>query len=137
VAAAVLATVHRTRGRRAAVVPVAATLLASAVANGPLKHAVRRARPDRTVVPPQRRTGEREDTPSFPSSHAATAFAFASATTVLVPPLAIVTLPAAVAVSASRVVVGDHYPMDVVVGALLGVAVGGGASRATERRGWV
>ena len=60
---------------------------------------------------------------SFPSGHAATAFAGAVALGVLtrraVPALFVLAL----AIAYSRVYVGVHYPVDVLAGALLGSAV--------------
>lgn len=62
--------------------------------------------------------------PSFPSGHSATAFAAATAVAVLSPRLRPVALGIAVAVALSRVYLRVHFPLDVVAGALVGVAVG-------------
>jgi undecaprenyl-diphosphatase len=62
--------------------------------------------------------------PGFPSDHATAAFAIG---TVLLLVLGARTLPvllAAVALAISRVLVGIHYPGDVIAGALLGAAAG-------------
>lgn len=61
---------------------------------------------------------------SFPSSHTATAFAAAITLGVVLgpAPLAILVVWAA-AVGISRVYVGAHYPLDVLMGAILGASV--------------
>jgi undecaprenyl-diphosphatase len=61
---------------------------------------------------------------SFPSGHAATSFACATALSVLAPRLAPAFVVLACAIGYSRVYVGVHYPLDVVGGAVLGVLVG-------------
>ena len=60
---------------------------------------------------------------SFPSGHATTAFATAVLLTLWYPRWAGVWLGLAVLVGLSRVVLGSHFPSDVLVGALLGSAV--------------
>ena len=61
---------------------------------------------------------------SFPSGHAATAFAAATAVAMLRPRLRVAALVLAALVAASRVVLGVHYPLDVLAGSLAGAAVG-------------
>jgi undecaprenyl-diphosphatase len=58
--------------------------------------------------------------PSFPSDHAAAAFAIAVAVLAFSRRLGAVMLGLAVAVSLSRVALGAHYPSDVAAGALVG-----------------
>lgn len=61
---------------------------------------------------------------SFPSGHTATAFAVATALYsegIFLGPLAFVT---AGGIGASRVYLGAHYPLDVLMGATLGIVVG-------------
>lgn len=60
---------------------------------------------------------------SFPSSHATLAFALATAVLFFNRPLGILMLILAALVAWGRIYVGVHYPMDVLAGALLGVAV--------------
>jgi undecaprenyl-diphosphatase len=61
---------------------------------------------------------------SMPSGHAATSFAGAVILTYLLPRAAPLFFLLAAAIAFSRVYVGVHYVSDVVVGALLGTAVG-------------
>ena len=61
---------------------------------------------------------------SFPSNHAINTAAVAAFLQVLYPRSGWVTWPILGLVGLARVYVGAHYPSDVVVGALLGVAVG-------------
>jgi undecaprenyl-diphosphatase len=59
---------------------------------------------------------------SFPSAHAATAFAGATMLSHFVPRAAPALYVLAAAIAYSRLYVGAHYPLDVIVGALIGVA---------------
>lgn len=71
---------------------------------------------------------------SFPSGHAAGAFAFAAFVSVRAPRWAAPALLWAALVAWSRCVLGVHYPTDVVAGALLGSAVGLAFARASLPR---
>ena len=57
---------------------------------------------------------------SFPSGHTLHAVTFTAIAISYVPQLAIVLVPFALLVAASRVVLGLHYPTDVLAGAVLG-----------------
>lgn len=65
---------------------------------------------------------------SFPSGHAATAFAAAVAVGIVHPRLRWPLLGLAALVALSRVYLGVHYVLDVLAGAALGVAVGAAAA---------
>ena len=61
---------------------------------------------------------------SFPSGHTLHAVAFAWQACAAFPELGFFVVPLAMAIAASRVVLGLHYPTDVLVGALLGAISG-------------
>jgi membrane-associated phospholipid phosphatase len=123
-AATVLAATGGTRGRRAAITGVASLAVSSAIVNLGLKPLGRRRRPDRAVagVPIARHVTMPLST-SFPSGHAASAFAFASGVGASLPIAGMPLRALAALVAYSRVHTGVHYPADVVVGAVLGGAV--------------
>jgi undecaprenyl-diphosphatase len=62
-------------------------------------------------------------TSSFPSGHALSSFACAFVLTRLAPRLAAPAFALAALIAMSRVYVGVHYPLDILVGAVLGVVV--------------
>jgi undecaprenyl-diphosphatase len=61
---------------------------------------------------------------SFPSGHTLNAVSFALQVSIHFPQLAWVLVPLALTIAASRVVLGLHYPTDVLAGAVLGTALG-------------
>jgi membrane-associated phospholipid phosphatase len=69
---------------------------------------------------------------SFPSGHAATAFAAAVAIGLVHPRLRKPLLALAAVVALSRVYLGVHYVLDVLAGTVLGIAVGFAAARAVR-----
>lgn len=60
---------------------------------------------------------------SFPSGHTLHAVAFTWVALAYAPALAIVLIPFALSVAASRVVLGLHYPSDVLAATVIGVAL--------------
>ncbi|MFJ4965158.1 Diacylglycerol kinase [Streptomyces sp. ADI96-02] len=109
------------RSRRAALRGVASLAVASAAINTVGKGAVRRERPILDLVPMVRQLKRQPVTTSFPSGHAASAAAFATGVALESKGWGAVVAPVAVAVAASRVYTGVHYPSDVLAGAALGV----------------
>jgi membrane-associated phospholipid phosphatase len=114
--AAVVAAVGGRRGRRAALEGVVAIAVTSATVNLGLKPIARRRRPDRAQ--PALFEGRHVPMPrsaSFPSGHAASAFAFAYA------------------VAYSRVHTGVHYPGDVVIGSVAGAGTAAMVAAVADR----
>ena len=68
-------------------------------------------------------TGKPLDKFSFPSGHTLHAVVFSTVVLSYFPHLAIVVLPFTIMVGLSRVVLGLHYPSDVIAGALLGFTI--------------
>ena len=122
------------RPRRAAAVGLGALALTSAVVNVAMKPVVRRGRPVpggtvRTHV--VRMPGSS----SYPSGHAASAFAFSTAVGGAFPQADTALRLAASVVAYSRVHTGVHYPGDVIVGGLVGAGIGSLARHAAHRAG--
>ena len=115
----VVAVVDGQRGRRAAVRCLATVGVASVVADVVAKRAVRRQRPEDASVP-QDRVARRPTSSSFPSSHTASAVAFAAAFAREYPIFGMPINALAAAVGYSRVHTGVHYASDVMAGAVLG-----------------
>jgi undecaprenyl-diphosphatase len=88
-----------------------------------LKTAFDRARPP-LADPALDPVGTVPGSASFPSGHAATAFAAAVAVGVLFPRLRRPLLLLAALIAVSRVYLGVHFATDVLVGSLLGAAIG-------------
>lgn len=135
VTAGVVAAVGGERGRRAAAQAVLAIGLASATSNLALKSLARRRRPGASAeeqVVASRRV-RRPDSPSFPSGHSASAFAFASSMGESVPALWIPLHLTAGLVAYARVHTGVHYPSDVAAGALVGALSGWTVRRLAAR----
>jgi membrane-associated phospholipid phosphatase len=133
--AAVMAAVGDGPGRRAAADGLASIGLASATVNLVLKPLGGRRRPNRDTnnVPVARQVDMPQST-SFPSGHAASAFAFANGASYAVPALGLPLNAAATIVAYSRVHTGVHYPADVIVGSVTGAALAPLA--VALRRGW-
>lgn len=120
-------------GRRAAVVGVTAVGVNSFVVNVPLKLIASRPRPDRHGADDSSEQHVRMPaSASFPSGHSASAFAFATAVAAFRPELGLGLRGLAAVVAYSRIHCGVHYPGDVVVGALVGIAIGEGTALAAR-----
>jgi decaprenylphosphoryl-5-phosphoribose phosphatase len=85
-----------------------------------MKLIVRRPRPVLEGLPP---LGGAPSSLSFPSAHATSSFAVATAMT-RVEPLGALAFVLAFALALGRPYLGMHYPSDVVAGAILGVVLG-------------
>ena len=119
--AAAMALLGGRRGRRAAFEGLLAIGATSATVNLGIKPLARRGRPARAEPAPFRaRYVPMPESTSFPSGHAASAFAFAYAVARHLPRLAVPIGLLAGGVAHSRVHTGVHYPSDVVIGAILG-----------------
>lgn len=119
---ALLAALCGRRGRRAARRGVLAIALTSTIVNAPLKLLLRRGRPPQNLSARRPNLLRTPTSFSFPSGHAASAFAFATSVAAEFPPAAVPAFVAAGTVSYSRMHVGVHFPADVAIGAGLGVA---------------
>ncbi|HEY9417090.1 MAG TPA: diacylglycerol kinase family protein [Pseudonocardia sp.] len=115
--------------RRAALRGIISVGGASFLANVVLKTMLPRRRPAAELLPEQRRLVRRPTSSSFPSGHAASAAAFATAVAMESPRSALVVGPLAATVAYSRVHTGVHWSSDVLAGA----AVGSGVAMATRR----
>jgi undecaprenyl-diphosphatase len=96
-----------------------------------LKHVFLRPRPLASVAEAQALV-DRAASSSFPSNHATNAFALAALFAIYYPGLAIPFFTVAALVGYSRVYLGDHYPLDVLAGAVLGTTLGLAAGKASQ-----
>jgi membrane-associated phospholipid phosphatase len=133
--AAALAAADGPRGRRAAVNGLASVMVTSALVNLLLKPLSDRRRPDRRshLVPAARRVAMPGST-SFPSGHAASAFAFATGVAIGLPQTGIPLTAMAALVAYSRVHTGVHYPSDTIAGSVIGAGLAPTVVAALEHR---
>lgn len=131
-AAALLASTRGVPGRLAAGAGLASVGATSAIVNLVIKPLGRRGRPDPEAVSLARRV-PMPRSGSFPSGHAAAAFAFATGVGRILPREAVPLRVLAALVAYSRVHTGVHYPGDVVAGSLLGGAIAQLTTHAIER----
>src|SRR5690242_12619243 len=121
-------------GRRAAVRGTAAIGVTSPLVNLAVKSAWSRRRPDRADAGvPVGRNVRMPTSTSFPSGHAASGFAFATAVGRDEPWLGMALGFLAAAVAYSRVHTGVHYPGDALVGSLLGAGIGQAVAGSIDR----
>jgi len=105
-----------------------------------VKHGVGRARPS---LMPQLGAYHfdflsiRASLASFPSGHATTAFAAATALALFVPVWGVPLFAGATLIAASRIAIGAHYLSDVIAGSLLGISCAILIARWFARRGLV
>jgi undecaprenyl-diphosphatase len=123
------------RGRRGVIGLVVLALTVAAadqLSSHIIKPLVHRARPS-AALPDARPIFGIRGTNSFPSTHAVNFFAAAPVVSAVFPEGIMAAYAVAGAVSLSRVYVGDHYPSDVVAGAVLGLWLGLLGRRAYRR----
>jgi undecaprenyl-diphosphatase len=111
------------KGRRAGIAMTVASLGTTYLVQRLVKPVFRRRRPhagrDNSAV-----VGIRTTDPSFPSGHAASSFAAATATAVFYPAVAPLVYALAAGVALSRVHLGHHFPSDTIVGGVVGIGLG-------------
>jgi diacylglycerol kinase family enzyme/membrane-associated phospholipid phosphatase len=117
--------------RRAAMRGVVAIGGASLLTNAVAKPLLPRRRPAADALPNWRTLPDPPTSSSFPSGHAASAAAFATAVAMESPVAGLVVAPLAATVAYSRIHTGVHWTSDVVGGAALG-----GAIALATRRWW-
>jgi membrane-associated phospholipid phosphatase len=123
------------QGRRAAVRGLMAVGATSIFINAGAKNLFPRRRPS----PSGTTKGANVRMPtssSFPSGHAASAFAFATAASADLPQVSLPLYGLATIVGYSRVHTGVHYPSDVLTGSVLGSVIGTVVPAMIGRRPW-
>jgi undecaprenyl-diphosphatase len=101
---------------------VLAADVVGALSSRELRELIDRPRPSMRYASPHTLVRAPTD-PSFPSGHTTVAFACAAVLAYFKPRLAVPLFLLAAAIGFSRVYVGVHYPLDVVGGAALGLAI--------------
>lgn len=132
--AAAMAILGGPGGRRAARKGLVSLGIASGFANLVAKPLTTRRRPARKEAEElARRHVPMPRSTSFPSGHAASAFAFATGAAAAQPILSAPLRALATLVGYSRVHTGVHYPADVLAGAFIGVSAAELAGRLLDR----
>jgi diacylglycerol kinase family enzyme/membrane-associated phospholipid phosphatase len=122
-AAVLVAALDPAHDWRSMLVVVAVMWLVELTVNFPIKAAFRRTRPFRALTDADVRVARLPRDWSFPSGHSATAFAGAFLLSVALPILSPLLFAWAALVAFTRVYLGVHYPVDVVLGAAVGVGL--------------
>lgn len=125
--AAGLAVIGRKRGIIAVILAVAVVALADGITHYGIKPLFGRIRPCNVLDGINVLVGCTQSF-SFPSNHAVNSMAVAGVIGGIFRPLLLVLVPVGLLVCLSRIAVGVHYPLDVIVGALLGFGLGWGAA---------
>jgi undecaprenyl-diphosphatase len=120
------------KGRRAGIALSIASMGTTYVVQRLVKPVFRRKRPwvDRDVLV----VGIRTTDASFPSGHSAASFAAATVLSSFYPAVAPLAYALATGVALSRIHLGHHFPSDVTVGAIIGVAGGTAIGAAMKTR---
>jgi undecaprenyl-diphosphatase len=123
--ALVVIAVGRWRGLRFVLLALVSVLVADAIGAHLMKTMVERPRPCITIdeVEGIRLLAGCTTSSSFPSNHAVNASVLATLAGLYARPLLVPATIVALLVIYSRVYVGVHYPLDVLAGSLLGIAV--------------
>ena len=122
VGAILILSLDRLRGVRFLVLAIVSVVVADAIATHVFKHAFWRTRPCIALEGVRLLVGC-VNSPSFPSNHAVNASALATLVALYRPRLWLAAAALAMLVGYSRVYIGTHYPLDVLAGSVLGLAV--------------
>jgi undecaprenyl-diphosphatase len=121
-AAALILLVGRLRGMRFLALATVSVVVADAVSAHVFKQAFFRTRPCIALEGVRQLVGC-VNSPAFPSNHAVNAAALATLAILYMPRLWPLAVAPAMLVGYSRIYVGSHYPLDVLVGGALGIAM--------------
>jgi undecaprenyl-diphosphatase len=122
VTAIILVVVGRLHGLHLLVLTVVSIVVADALGNHVLKLFFQRSRPCAALEGVRLLIGCTSSA-SFPSNHAINASVLATLVTLSIPRLWLPAMALALLVGYSRIYVGVHYPLDVLVGSGLGIVV--------------
>ena len=128
ITAMIIVLVGRLRGLRFLVLAVVSVVVADAIGTHIFKYSFLRPRPCIALADVRLLVGCTH-LPAFPSNHAVNASVLATLTALTMPRLWLPAVALAFLIAYSRVYVGVHYPLDVLAGSLLGIAVAMAFSR--------